>query len=163
MQTVASRFYAVPVGVLSTITITGVVCNVSANGTTGAQLRVAIYNINSTGKPTTLVTDLGLLSVATIGNKSITGLSVALSPGPYVLMFGSDASATQPSYYTGIGTPYWGANTNDSGNMFRVSMQQNLAAWTFGTAPASAPTITTTNANTPVGWGYPIALTWTVP
>lgn len=68
----------------STHTFTGIACEVTSAGGTGAVVRLGLY-ADASGKPGTLVTDYGTIDATSTGRKAITGLTIALTPGWYWL------------------------------------------------------------------------------
>jgi len=85
------------IGVQSAVTVDRIACEVTTAGTTGAVIRLGIYNVGADGFPTTLVLDAGTVTATTTGVKEIT-VSQALTAGNYCLAActqGAPATAPQ--------------------------------------------------------------------
>ena len=80
-------------------TFTGMFSRVSVVGSTGALLRMGLFNDNGQGAPGQLIVDAGTVSATALGLVSVTGLSIPLSNTLlYWLAIGSQGgAATQPS------------------------------------------------------------------
>ena len=95
----ASTAYYQPILVEKTITVTSVYVNVQNAGGAGAEGRISIYAASESDfQPGALIADVGTVAVATTGDKTITGLSVTLSPGLYHMRYQTDANATRPQF-----------------------------------------------------------------
>lgn len=79
----ADELRAALIGVPTSITVNSIACEVTSAGTTGAVIRLGIYNTTD-GFPTTLVLDAGTVDATTTGAKTIT-ISQALAAGTYCL------------------------------------------------------------------------------
>lgn len=106
-QTVtASTVYYMPMGVNKPITVTGVRSQISNTSTAGAKVRFSIYNAGGNAQPTSLVYDLGEITVAGgAGIKTLTTANSYLPTGNYLLRMHTDASAAQAAFNTVRGNP----------------------------------------------------------
>jgi hypothetical protein len=119
----------------------------------GSTIRLGIYDAGNGGLPKTLLLDAGTVSGASTGDKTITGLSLALSPGTYwlcgVAQGGTPAVTTGPSnvlffpfgFHTGSGATtqfdFQGSVTRHTGTV-------------SGTLPATfIPDLTNNASNSP--------------
>jgi len=68
-------------------------------GVTSSLTRLGLYEVGSTGLPTTLLEDFGTVSTATSGNKEIT-ISYTMAPGNYYLALVCDAGVTFAGHLT---------------------------------------------------------------
>ncbi len=129
---VANRLYKTPIFVCRRRTITDVAIVVSTLAA-GSNIRLGLRRMSLTdGEATTLVADFGVVSGATTGTKTITGISVVVDAGWYYLEVVSDGTPTircitstsQPNPMGSVPTTTW---TNVNG-LFR--------AFTYGTLPS---------------------------
>ena len=92
----------------------------------------------------TLTANLGVVATSSTGAKTITGLSVALTPGLYMGAIHGDGSASQPTLGIVTGEPmtgYW-AFSDDGVNWENQGYYQFYTSATFASgAPASATMI----------------------
>ena len=139
----ANRKYLIPWKCTKRRTITEIGVSVTAG--TASNIRLGIRNRNAaTGEPTTLVSDCGVVSGATNGNKIIASLSITLDPGWYYLEMVSDAapalravaSATLQSTNMGFQLVSTNTHTMVSG-LYR--------AFTYGSLPSDETGQTQTN------------------
>lgn len=92
--------YFCPIWVPQTTTIDKIaVTSVQVAGSTGAVLRMAIYNDDGTGLPSSLIVDAGTIAATTTGHKMIAlGTPVQLAAGMYHLcVFCQGAPTTAPT------------------------------------------------------------------
>lgn len=100
----ADEVIFIPFFVDRTTTLEGAVVNVStASATSGAVMRVGIYNLGTAGNTTwtlgSLVKDLGAVAVDSTGLKTLTvSPGQALTKGWYVAAYGSDVSDAEYQY-----------------------------------------------------------------
>jgi hypothetical protein len=113
-------------------TVNGIVILVQTAGTGSA--RLGIWKKDSTGDTWTLVNDAGTVSIASTGEKSLTGLSIALTtPGIYgasVLPQSTITQTTKPSDSSlqGLG----------SNSPFNTNMSTHISgAQTYGALPST--------------------------
>lgn len=147
----ASTAYYMPFVVLRRILISTASIYVAINSSTaGAKVRMAIYNQDGSGQPTSLVADIGEFDVKTsTGKVSVTGLSIALEPGHYLIRIQSDASATQATLGGLRGNPITGPWISDNAlNNYATILNVALA---YGAAESPGTAWNTyTNATTPM-------------
>ena len=104
-----------PIFIPETQTYTGISTYVDAAGTTGAVVRLGIYDTDSSGKPVNLVLDAGTISSTTTGVKTIT-ISQSLTAGKYFLTAVSQTAQCNLLAEIGVHTyahtsfPFWHAN-----------------------------------------------------
>ncbi len=134
------------------ITITDA-CLIVETAQANSNVRLGIYNANqSTGKATTLVSDLGLVDTSVLGRREITGLSVALTPGLYWTVYCTEDSS-RPGLRHGPIVPYPFAGDTGTGisqflvNQYRsdsgINQEVNgfdsdITAWSWATASSSS-------------------------
>jgi hypothetical protein len=138
----------VPVLLDQDITLTRIGINVTAVAPTSSLCRLGIYsNDPTTTQPLNRIIDAGTVTLdGSTGQRSITGLSVALTKGLYWFAYFSNAAS---GTITGIG----------SGATFDVKGQANIGATGFAafsqslgftTLPATVGTLTETNSGSTV-------------
>jgi hypothetical protein len=127
----ASTAYYQPVLVEKQITITSMMVRVSTAGTAGAQGRISIYEAGDDFQPGDLVSDVGLVTVDSTGDKALTSLSVVLSPGVYLFRYQTDASATRPQFTGHRGFIARGTIPLNNTDQYRFTAE---VARTFGAA-----------------------------
>jgi hypothetical protein len=138
----------VPVLLDQDITLTRIGINVTAVAPTSSLCRLGIYsNDSTTTQPLNRIIDAGTVTLdGSTGQRSITGLSVALTKGLYWFAYFSNAAS---GTITGIG----------SGATFDVKGQANIGATGFAafsqslaftTLPATVGTLTETNSGSTV-------------
>jgi len=87
----ADKLYLVPIWVTADMSLEALTCYVqSAVG--GSNVRIGIYNYNSTGLGGTLLAEGGTASSASTGWKIVSGMSASVSQGYYFLAVQSDAA-----------------------------------------------------------------------
>ena len=155
----------------SPITVTAARVRVStASTTSGAQVGMRIYKIDNSKvvnpswalMTVSLVSggDLGNVSVTTTGAKTITGLSVNLDPGWYMIGWQGDGSASQSTLSMVTGHPitgYWAMN-DDGVNWESQGYYQFYTSDTFSDGPLS--TFQPTESGSTTSTRYPIGLKW---
>jgi hypothetical protein len=83
-STSVDTLYMVPFKIDAPATLTDIAINVGTAGTAATNARLGIYSKDATGAGWTLVNDSGTVSIATTGDKALSGLSVSLAePGIY--------------------------------------------------------------------------------
>jgi hypothetical protein len=138
------------------IVVTDAVAYIQSAATASATNRLAIYKADSSWQPTDLVSDLGTIAVDSTGKKTITGLSVTLEAGNYLLRVHSDASATQPTYtcmrggFLGLGFTNFVAQ-----NVY--AFYRNPVTYAAAENPGTVWNVT---ASTTGGFAYFFALQW---
>lgn len=75
----ANTLYMVPFKIDTAATLTDIAINVGTAGTAGTNARLGIYSKDATGTQWTLVNDAGTVSIASTGDKTLTGLSISLA------------------------------------------------------------------------------------
>lgn len=117
-------------------------------GSTGSVIRFGVYSCDSSGVPSTLVSDLGTVATTTTGRKTISGLSITLTPGFYAFaMVGQGAPTTNPvvrqsipnTVIQNIGSSY--SSTNSAG------APSYLVTGVTGALPSSVTPITDVTAH----------------
>lgn len=121
--------------------------NTGATGTTNLA-RLAIYNMNmANGKPSSLVADLGTVAIGTTGSKTISGLTVNLAPGMYVVALLLSDNATLTKLNMDSPTSFCSKGLAISGSSFP---DYPYITQTWDAAPNPAPsTITATDGTGP--------------
>lgn len=108
----ANTLYAVPLYVLRDMSFSAFTVQVT-NLAADASARLGVYNDGTNLYPGTLVSDLGVVSVATTGLKTITpGSPIALTKGLYWLAVVSDGTPSLGGWNPAI-TPLGGTDTTD--------------------------------------------------
>lgn len=126
-----------PIVVFAPITITEARIGVESAGTAGTNCRIAIYEIdNADGKPASLVADLGVLSIASTGQKRLTGLSVPLAAGMYLVRVHNQSTASL-TYWGGY-SPWWSAGPLGNEN-FGLALTGGGLAYAAAEDPGSKP------------------------
>lgn len=116
----------------------------TASGTSGAKLRLSIYESDADWVPGDLVLDAGEVACDSTGSKSIS-ISQTLSPGYYFMRVHGDGSASRPLLYTWRGFPISGAWTGPDVQYY----YEYKSSKTYGTAedPASpSPSVSGTSS-----------------
>ncbi len=138
------------------ITLTAHQFEVSTAPASNANVRIGIYRADSTLQPTGApLYDNGGIAVASgfTGVKTTTGLSVALSPGMYLVAVNCDVTMTMRVLQTGTPT----IDTSIGANAF---LQKATGSQTYGAYP-SPGTSWTTNSNGSAGLQHPVVFQWT--
>lgn len=129
---VADRGFLQPFAVLGEqITITDAELRVTTQSTGTADARLAIYNVGTNWIPTSLVSDLGTVSIASTGRKQINSLSVPLRPGYYAGLVLLQANA---SIEAKLAVCTWWSNHPSAANNPARCILQNLVL-AYGAAP----------------------------
>jgi hypothetical protein len=138
----ASNLYYMPFCVDAPLTITGVKSQLSNTTTVGAKVRFSIYRADNAWQPLDLVSggDLGEMAISGgSGIKTISGLSVRLSAGNYLLRMHSDASGTQGSFNTLRGSPIAGQPFDYVTNwQLIIQMGKTAVAYAAAESPGTA-------------------------
>lgn len=115
-----NRMFALPFWPGRRTTLTGLAGNVTL-ALVGGNLRMGLYNADSTGLPTTLVADYGTVGAGLTGIRSITGLSTVVRPVLHYLVIGRQGGVlnlglttltTGDPIVSEVGTPVIGGNRN---------------------------------------------------
>lgn len=147
----ANRMY----GEVFMVGATAVFTRIGVNVTTleaATSARLGIYNFSG-GIPTTLVADLGTISMGSTGQKEVT-ISQALAPGLYVLAAltngGGTAALGIPAFSNGLQEFMLGL---DSASIGASAVQSGFySTQAFGALPASFPAITAYITAAPAVW-----------
>ncbi len=112
---VTNALYYFPFTIRTPVTITAMTIEVTT-ARTGKAVRLGIYRADKDWQPTSLVKDAGTLSVGSIAVVPLTGLSISLQEGRYLIALHSEAN---PVLRAGRGAvPFFlaalGANTFNS-------------------------------------------------
>jgi hypothetical protein len=148
----ANRLYVHPIFVSQPITITQAQFEVST-AVASTNVVVGVYRAavtNNRVEPTTLLSSFGAATTATTGSKTLSSLSVTLTPGFYCLAWLSDGA---PTLRTVIGYPLGGMagiTTSGSSNLF-IGLRSAYLSQTYsspmpGTAPSGPVSHDTTGA-----------------
>jgi hypothetical protein len=143
-----------PIFVTKSIVITDVTVYLNAvSSTSGATARFALYNADNDWMPTTLHTDFGTVAVTgSAGNRTISSLSVTVTPGAYLLRLQGDASASRPTVLTRRGYPINGSTVGD-GTQFVYRIYDTGHTYAAAEDPASPkPGIDGTSATPFLNW-----------
>jgi hypothetical protein len=151
-----TAFYQ-PIVVTSTITISQIGLYKQTAATSGAEVRFALYNSDSSWVPGTLHTDFGALTIGTGTNTAynLTGLSTVVNAGIYLLRINTNGTASGTTY--GFrGSPVTGSNitTNTQWFLNKSGAQTYAAAEDPGTNFSFA---TSTNV---AGFAYYARMRW---
>lgn len=88
------------------VTISAVQLEITIVGQSGATIRAGIYLPDSNGIPSALVSEFGSVAADAVALPTITGLSVALTPGLYYIGGAvQNAGTTQPTFRATSGAP----------------------------------------------------------
>jgi hypothetical protein len=140
----ADRLYKVPFHVSKALTITKAALRVTTS-VASTNVRIGIRNMNqSTGEPTTLVSDIGSVSSASAGRKTFTGLSIALQPGWYYMEMVSDGAPSVRSIVSTGSHSILGFQIASGASLLISHLYRSF---TFGTLPADETGV----AQTPAG------------
>lgn len=137
----ANRLYVHPIFVSQPITITQAQFEVST-AAASTNVVVGIYRAavtNNRVEPTTLLSSFGASTTATTGSKTLSSLSVSVTPGFYCLAWLSDGA---PTLRTVIGYPLGGMagiTTSGSSNLFIGLRAAYLSQTYASTLPSNAP------------------------
>lgn len=96
----ANRIQYEPFIVETTTTFDQMIVEVTAAGTAGQVLRMAIYDMDIDGQPTTRKVDAGTVAVDSLGIKTAS-ITLTLNPGRYLKAYISDSTATLRAYRAG--------------------------------------------------------------
>ena len=157
----ASTVYYQPIVVTKAIVISSVTAYVSTvSSTSGAECRYALYEANTSWMPGALHTDFGTVVVSgSIGNRTISSLSVTVNPGIYLLRLQGDASASRPSFYTRRGSPITGTTGGDATQYhYRIYDTGHTYAAAENPANPASPNIDGTSSTTFIYW---MQMQWT--
>ncbi len=99
------RAYMTPLIAVATTTIATAELRVTTASTASKTARIAIYNADSNWQPGDLVSDLGTVATDSTGRKTITGLSVALPAGYYLVRMHLQDTTTIEAHYGE--SPWW--------------------------------------------------------
>lgn len=157
---VGNRAAVAPFAVLGEqITITDAELRVTTQAVSASSARIAIYNVNDKWEPTSLVSDLGTVSIASTGRKEINNLSVILRPGYYAVWVVVElAVSIELKGGTAIWWSAYQTAVNNPARTIRESFTQ-----TYGVAPDPHPAISDGTQN--VGSGgvaIPVSFKWAV-
>lgn len=116
--------------VFAPITLTEARISVETAGTAGTNCRLAIYEQDTAdGKLGALVSDLGTLSIGSTGQKRMTGLSLSLDAGVYLVRAHAESTASL-TWFAGY-CPWWSAtplgNNNNPLVMFGGGLTYGVA------------------------------------
>ncbi len=106
----ANTLYHVPIVIPQKMTITSAAVYVSTLA--AGSVRVGLRNVNADNSPGTLVSDMGTVSVASTGQKTISSLSVAVDPGFYFISIVSDVAPTMSGNNGVWAPPLLGSSPN---------------------------------------------------
>ena len=95
----ANRIYYAPIRVPVALTVDQIIIEVVT--LSAGAVRLGIYNADIYWQPTTLVSDAGTVDTGTAGVKAITGLSIPLPAGRYLLAVWSNATPELRMIYGG--------------------------------------------------------------
>jgi hypothetical protein len=143
---VANTLYALPIFISQNCTATVMATDVETL-VASSNARMGIYN-DSAGLPGTLLLDAGTVATTSVGTKTITGLSQALTPGQYWLAVIYDHTPGVKSHNTNGLLPTLGSSNTigpSSTNYGAVSMAQ-----TYGALPGSFSTTPTYLSSPPL-------------
>lgn len=153
----AGNVYYQPIVVAAPITISeiGLYCHTTAP-TSGAAVRLSIYNSNSSWVPGTLVADAGELSLGTSANtwRSLTGLSISLNPGIYLARVHFNGTSAGGIYVL-RGSPI----TGSTGGTVQWHLYKTGAV-TYGAAESPGTDFSFTTLSTQNGLYYFIRMRW---
>jgi len=90
-QLTADKLYLMPITTTADMSLEALTCYVET-AVGGSNVRLGIYNYNSTGLGGTLLAEAGTASSASTGWKIMSGMSTTLSQGHYFLAVQSDAA-----------------------------------------------------------------------
>jgi len=90
-QLTADKLYLMPITTTADMSLEALTCYVET-AVGGSNIRIGIYNYNSTGLGGTLLAEAGTASSASTGWKIMSGMSTTLSQGHYFLALQSDAA-----------------------------------------------------------------------
>lgn len=111
----ANEYRASILVVFAPITITEARVSVESAGTAGTNCRIAIYEQDTAdGQIGALVADLGTVSIASTGQKRLTGLSVSLPAGVYLVRAHNQSTASL-TWFAGY-CPWWSASPLGNNN-----------------------------------------------
>jgi hypothetical protein len=138
-QTLASLVvYYNPVVVTSSITITEVSVHCDGAGAGASGARLSIYNASSAWVPTTLVSDCGTVVLTSTGTKTISSLSITLTPGNYFFRVQADSTGgTRPTLYTVRGNPLNWQFLNNAGTQYIYGLTATAASYVAAEATVS--------------------------
>lgn len=134
-STSADTLYMVPFKIDTAATVTGIAINVGTAGTAATNARLGIYSKDATGAGWTRVNDTGTVSIATTGDKQLTGLSISLAnPGIYGVAVICQSACSLNC--RGGGMSFWGPA---SGSAFNSNLSvHGSVAQAYGALPAAA-------------------------
>lgn len=116
----ANFLYKVPIFINTETTITEIAISVST-AAASSHIRLGLRRfVPSTGEFTTLVSDCGVIDSSTTGLKSITGLSLTLSPGLYFAECVSEGSPTVAASSTAGNVMSFGANYTSNSTAYPI-------------------------------------------
>jgi len=134
----ANTMYAMPIMINQNCTLTLMASDVETS-VASSNVRLGIYS-DTNGLPGSLLLDAGTHTTASVGTKTITGLSQALTPGQYWFVALYSATPGIKSYTTDALIPTLGTGNSISAatpNFAMVTMSQTYGALpsTFSTTP----------------------------
>jgi len=137
------RIYYIPIYISEneTFTILGVHVETAE---AGKNFRLALYDTNADGEPNDLLDESGEISAATTGWKEYTGMSEALTQGPYWLAFIADGS--------NIHTPELTTHDIWPGMLAETTTEQDYyytESQAYGTFPSTASSLSTGSSGCP--------------
>ena len=134
-----------------TISVAKLVCFTES---VGHSIRLGIYTADAEWKPTGLVSDIGTVDASTTGIKSLSGLSISLSPGRHLAAVISDGT---PQTRTVAGV----SNTVDLGDQLKPVGGLLLASSSYGALPSTGPD-PTNQTRDDTGWYQTVFFEWEV-
>lgn len=121
----ANTLYYFPLEVRTPITITQFTIEVTAVKT-GMAVRVGIYRADKDWQPTSLVSDAGTISVGSQVVATLSGLSISLQEGRYLIAFHSESNPTLRDIKGG--SPNLGPTLGSSAMPWSFSVSKTYAA-----------------------------------
>lgn len=159
----AGRAHYFPILIEGPVQITAACCEVTTLA--AGLMRLGVYRAAVASNiiyPTTLVADFGTVDTSTIGVKSITGLSVDLTPGLYCLVWLPEASPTLRivSHQFFDNAQMANSGSSNVANVVAAVYQTQAFGALPGTFPAGPPTFSVT-ASSGFGLWAAMWLSWT--
>lgn len=153
-----NRWFYEPFYLVQPIRITEVHCNVITAGTAATNMRIALYTANEDWQPDLLVSDIGLVSIGSIGLRSILNLALDLPSGSKFLI--ATNSETTPVLQAYPHSSF--INTQGSVLGTNGAIEWSIAS-AFAAAPGNGvPWDTAGAAGTSYGFLNTILMAWSV-